>query len=44
VDRLTDREQDVLTLMAQGRSNQSISENLFLSPKPSKRTSAPSSR
>ena len=33
VDELTDREREVLTLMAQGRSNQSISETLFLSPK-----------
>ncbi len=33
VDALSDRERDVLTLMAQGRSNQSISEKLFLSPK-----------
>lgn len=33
VDGLTDRERDVLTLMAQGRSNQSIGEKLFLSAK-----------
>jgi DNA-binding NarL/FixJ family response regulator len=33
VDELTDRERDVLSLMAQGRSNQSISEKLFLSHK-----------
>lgn len=30
---LTERERHVLTLMAQGRSNQGISEHLFLSPK-----------
>jgi DNA-binding NarL/FixJ family response regulator len=33
VDELSDREREVLTMMAQGRSNQSISEKLFLSPK-----------
>ncbi|MDP8931778.1 MAG: response regulator transcription factor [Actinomycetota bacterium] len=33
LDQLTDRERDVLTLIAQGRSNQSISQTLFLSPK-----------
>jgi DNA-binding NarL/FixJ family response regulator len=33
LDELTERERDVLTLMAQGRSNQSICETLFLSPK-----------
>jgi DNA-binding NarL/FixJ family response regulator len=33
VDELTDREREVLSLMAQGRSNQSISEKLLLSPK-----------
>jgi DNA-binding NarL/FixJ family response regulator len=33
VDQLSDRERDVLTLMAEGRSNQSIGELLFLSPK-----------
>jgi DNA-binding NarL/FixJ family response regulator len=30
---LTGREQDILALMAQGRSNRAISERLFLSPK-----------
>ncbi|MDP8929143.1 MAG: response regulator transcription factor [Actinomycetota bacterium] len=33
LDQLTERERDVLTLIAQGRSNQSISQTLFLSPK-----------
>jgi DNA-binding NarL/FixJ family response regulator len=33
LDELTARERDVLALMAQGRSNQSIGEKLFLSPK-----------
>jgi DNA-binding NarL/FixJ family response regulator len=31
--RLTERERDVLSLMAEGRSNQAISAHLFLSPK-----------
>jgi DNA-binding NarL/FixJ family response regulator len=30
---LTDREREVLELIAEGRSNQAISERLFLSPK-----------
>ncbi|MFL5950274.1 MAG: response regulator transcription factor, partial [Gaiellaceae bacterium] len=30
---LTDREREVLTLMAEGRSNQGIAERLYLSPK-----------
>jgi DNA-binding NarL/FixJ family response regulator len=33
LDELTDRERDVLTLMAEGRSNQGIGRKLFLSPK-----------
>lgn len=33
LDQLTDRELDVLRLMAEGRSNQAISERLYLSPK-----------
>jgi DNA-binding NarL/FixJ family response regulator len=33
VDDLTDREREVLTLMAEGRSNQAICDRLFLSPK-----------
>jgi DNA-binding NarL/FixJ family response regulator len=31
--RLTDREREVLTLMAQGRSNQAIAEKLWMAPK-----------
>jgi DNA-binding NarL/FixJ family response regulator len=31
--QLTDRERDVLTLMAEGHSNQGICDKLFLSPK-----------
>jgi DNA-binding NarL/FixJ family response regulator len=31
IERLTEREREVLALMAQGRSNQAISERLFLS-------------
>jgi DNA-binding NarL/FixJ family response regulator len=33
IDMLTAREQEVLKLMAEGRTNQAISERLFLSPK-----------
>jgi DNA-binding NarL/FixJ family response regulator len=33
LDALTEREREVLTLMAEGRSNQAISERMFLSPK-----------
>ncbi|MCO1653812.1 response regulator transcription factor [Pseudonocardia humida] len=33
LDDLTDREREVLTLMAEGRSNQAICQRLFLSPK-----------
>lgn len=33
LDRLTDREREVLALMAEGRSNHAIGERLFLSPK-----------
>jgi DNA-binding NarL/FixJ family response regulator len=33
IDALSEREREVLALMAEGRSNQAISEGLFLSPK-----------
>ena len=33
LDALTDREREVLALMAEGRTNSAISECLFLSPK-----------
>lgn len=33
LERLTEREREILSLMAEGRSNQAISERLFLSPK-----------
>jgi DNA-binding NarL/FixJ family response regulator len=33
LDDLTERERDVLSVMAEGRSNQAISERLYLSPK-----------
>jgi hypothetical protein len=38
---LTVSEQDILALMAQGRSNRAICERLFFSPKPSKPTLEP---
>ena len=33
LDALTDREREILALMAEGRSNLAVSERLFLSPK-----------
>jgi DNA-binding NarL/FixJ family response regulator len=33
LDALTDRERDVLTLMAEGRSNRAIADQLYMSPK-----------
>lgn len=33
MEELTDREREILALMAEGRSNQAISERLYLSPK-----------
>ena len=33
LEQLTEREREILALMAEGRSNQAISERLFLSPK-----------
>jgi DNA-binding NarL/FixJ family response regulator len=33
LDDLTDREREVLTVMAEGRSNQAICQRLYLSPK-----------
>ncbi len=33
LDRLTDREREILAAMAEGRSNRAIGERLFLSPK-----------
>jgi DNA-binding NarL/FixJ family response regulator len=33
IDTLTDREREVIALMAEGRSNQSIASRLFLAPK-----------
>jgi DNA-binding NarL/FixJ family response regulator len=33
LDELTERERDVLGVMAEGRSNQAICQRLFLSPK-----------
>jgi len=33
IEQLTEREREILALMAEGRSNQAISEHLYLSPK-----------
>jgi DNA-binding NarL/FixJ family response regulator len=33
LNRLTDREREVLSLMAEGHSNQGVCDRLFLSPK-----------
>jgi DNA-binding NarL/FixJ family response regulator len=33
IEELTPRERDILALMAEGRSNQAIAENTYLSPK-----------
>jgi DNA-binding NarL/FixJ family response regulator len=33
LDELTEREREVLALMAEGRSNQAIGDRLFLAPK-----------
>lgn len=33
IQELTEREREILALMAEGRSNQAISERLYLSPK-----------
>ena len=33
IEELTEREREILGLMAEGRSNQAISERLYLSPK-----------
>ena len=42
LDELTEREREVLALIAEGRSNQGIAETLVLSPKRSRRTWAAS--
>jgi DNA-binding NarL/FixJ family response regulator len=34
LDQLTNRERDILALLAEGRSNHAICQRLFLSPKP----------
>jgi DNA-binding NarL/FixJ family response regulator len=43
LNQLTEREREVLGLMAEGHSNQGICDRLFLSPRRSRRTSARSS-
>ena len=43
IQELTDREREVLTLMAEGRSNQAICQRLFLSPRRWRHTCAVSS-
>ena len=44
LERLTDRERDVLSLMAEGRSNQAISDKLYLTGRLWNPTSGASSR
>jgi FixJ family two-component response regulator len=43
LDDLTPREREELSLMAEGLSNQGICRRLYLSPRPSRRTSRASS-
>jgi DNA-binding NarL/FixJ family response regulator len=38
IQELSEREREVLALMAEGRSNQAICDRLFLSPRPSRGT------